>query len=90
MREEAKSLPPLNECLIPNYQFIMNIIVWNCRGALKPSFLKHVSELVHSHNPTILVVMETQVGGGRAKQVIDRMPFDRAYHTETIEYVDGL
>ena len=68
----------------------MNIIMWNCRGALKPSFLKHVSALVHNHNLAIMVVMETQIGGGREKQVTDRMPFDGAYHTETIGYAGGL
>ena len=68
----------------------MNIIVWNCRGASKPSFLKHVSALVHSHNPALMVVMETRIRGDRAKQITDRMPFDGAYHTETIGYAGGL
>ena len=40
----------------------MNIIIWNCRGALKPFFKKRVSELVQNYNPAILVVMETRVG----------------------------
>ena len=26
--------------------FLMNVIIWNCRGALKPSFKKRVRELV--------------------------------------------
>ena len=68
----------------------MNILVWNCKGALKPYFLKHVSALVHNHNLAIMVVMETRIGGGRAKHVTNRMPFDRAYHTETIGYAGGL
>ena len=68
----------------------MNIIVWNCRGASKPYFLKHVSALVHNHNPVIMVVMETRIGGERTKQITDRMPFDEAHHMETIGYAGGL
>lgn len=64
--------------------------MWNCRGALKPSFQKYVRELVHSHNPSILVVMETRIGGERAKEITDRLPFDGVYHTETIGCSGGL
>lgn len=38
LREEAKLLPPFDECPTSEHSLIMNIIVWNCRGALKPSF----------------------------------------------------
>lgn len=68
----------------------MNIIVWNCRGTLKPSFQKHVRELVYNHNPTILVVMETRIGGESAKEITDRLPFDGVVHMETIGYAGGL
>ena len=68
----------------------MNIIVWNCRGARKPSFQKHVGELVRNHNPALLVVMETRVGGSKTKEISDKLPFDGAMHTETIGYASGL
>ncbi|XP_050241299.1 uncharacterized protein LOC126690218 [Quercus robur] len=68
----------------------MNIIIWNCRGALKPSFQKHVSELVRIHNPVMMVILETRVGGDRAKGIIDRLPFDGSVHTDTIGYTGGF
>ena len=68
----------------------MNIIVWNCRGVLKPSFQRHVRELIRCHNLAILVVMETRIGGERAREITDRLPFDGAIHTETIGYAGGL
>ena len=68
----------------------MNIIAWNCRGALKPEFQNRVRELVQNHNPVMLIVMETRVGGDKAKAIIDRLPFDEAIHTETIGYAGGL
>ena len=69
---------------------MMNVIIWNCKGASKPSFKKRVTELVQNHDPAILVVMETRVGGDRAREITDLLPFDRAIHTNTIGYVGGL
>ena len=85
MRAEAKLVLTVEVCATSIQFFIMNCIVWNCRGASKPSFQKHVGELVRFHNPAILVVMETRVGADRAKGIIDRLPFDGSVHTETIE-----
>ncbi|XP_023918482.1 uncharacterized protein LOC112030031 [Quercus suber] len=68
----------------------MNIIIWNCKGALKPSFQKHVRELVQNHDPAILVVMETRVGGERARAITDNLPFDGVIHMDTIGYAGGL
>ena len=69
---------------------MINIIVWNCKGALKPSFQSHVRESVQNHNLAILVVMETRIGGEKAREITDRLPFDGAIHTNTIGYAGGL
>nr|XP_023879404.1 uncharacterized protein LOC111991827 [Quercus suber] len=37
-----------------------------------------------------MVVMKTKVGGARAKEIIDRLPFDGAICTETIGFAGGL
>ena len=68
----------------------MNIIVWNSRGVLKPNFQKHVKELARNHNPAIMVIMETHLGGERAREITNRLPFDGAIHTETIGFTRGL
>lgn len=69
---------------------MMNIIIWNCRGALKPSFLSNVRDLVSNYDPAILVVMETHLGGDRAKEVTDKLPFQGAIHTDTTGFTGGL
>ena len=90
LRGEVMSLNPLVDCPSPYHQFLMNTIIWNCRCALKPSFHSHVRELVQNHDPVILVLMETKIGGDRAKGISSSLPFDEAFHTDTIGYVGGL
>ena len=87
LRREEESLVSLFERFprFPLFNFlIMNVIMWNCRGALKPNFQRHVNKLVRIHNSAILVVMETRVGGDKAKEIINRLPFDGAILVETI------
>ena len=76
--------------LTSQHIFIMNVIIWNCKGALKPSFQTHVRELVCNHNLAILVLIETRVGGERAREISGRLPFDNVIHTDTIGYAGGL
>ena len=90
LMEEVRLLPPFDECPNPSRQLVINIIAWNCRGALKPEFQNHVRELVQNHNLAMLIEMETHIGGDRAKEITDRLPFDEAIHTETIGYAGGL
>lgn len=90
LREEVKSLPPFDECPIPQHWFLMNIIIWNCRGVLKPSFQSHVREFVCNRDPVILVLMETRIGGEKAREISSKLPFDGATHTDTIGYAGGL
>ncbi|KAL0014673.1 hypothetical protein SO802_001742 [Lithocarpus litseifolius] len=69
---------------------MMNLIIWNCRGALKPSLKSHVQDLFIDDDPTILIIMETHIGGDRAKEIFDTLPFQGAIHTDTVGYAGGL
>ena len=68
----------------------MNILLWNCRGALNPHFHVTLNSLIDSHTPDIVVVTKTCVGGDRAKGIMDRLPFDGALHADTIGYSGGI
>nr|XP_023904703.1 uncharacterized protein LOC112016374 [Quercus suber] len=63
LRLEVGIRPPFDTCPTPNHELAMNIIAWNCRGALKPNFQSHVHDLVRIHDPAVFVVTETRVGG---------------------------
>lgn len=84
------SLPLVVECLFPIHHFVMNIITWKCREALKPSFQNCVRDLVHNHDPAIMIIMETCIGGDKARDITDRLPFNGAIHTDTIGFAGGL
>ena len=68
----------------------MNILIWNYRGAMKPTFKKIVLDLEEWHNPAIFVITETRIDGSRANDIIRRVPFDGAYSTETIGHAGGI
>ena len=89
LRKEAEVRPPFDECPTFNHQHIMNIIIWNSRGVLKPNFKTHIRELVQNHDLAIFVVMETKLGVDRIMEITDRLPFEGTIHTDTIGYVGG-
>ena len=90
LRGEVRALPQIDKCSTLLFYLIMNIIIWNSRGALKPNFQSYVKELNQAHSPAIMVIMEAHVGSPKAKEITDRLFFDGAIHTETIGYVGGL
>ena len=81
--------PP--EIEIPLSQFVkMNILLWNCRGALNADFVRIIFEMAINHRPSIMVVTETRVGGDKARKIIEGLPFDGYITTDTVGYAGGL
>ena len=76
MMEQMRALPPIDECPSPDMHLSMNIILWNFREALNPNFHQSVENIVSCHSPSMMIITETRVGGDRAKEIIDRLPFD--------------
>jgi len=68
----------------------MNILMWNCRGALNADFKRRIFEMVVNHHPAIMVITETKVSGERASKIAEGLPFDGFYATDTIGYAGGL
>ena len=38
----------------------------------------------------MMIIIETRVGGDRAKEITDKLPFDGAIHADTVGYAGGL
>ena len=49
---------------------IMNVLIWNCKGAMKPQFRKMVMYLVNWHMPLIMVITKTTMSEARADEII--------------------
>ena len=69
---------------------IMNILIWNCRGAMKPKFKQTFMELVNWHHPVIFVVTETRMSGTKVDNILRTLPFDGAFSTDTIGFAGGI
>ena len=73
------------EIEVPLGQFVkMNILLWNCRGVLNADFKRMIFEMAINHQPSIMVVTETRVGGDRAAKIIEGLPFDGSIVTDTV------
>ena len=80
-----------SEIEVPLGQFVnMNVLLWNCRGALNSNFKRRIFEMAINHRPAILVMTETRVGRDRAAKIIEGLPFDGSITTKTIGYAGGL
>lgn len=90
MMDQMQALPPIDECPSPDMHLSMNIILWNCRGALNPNFHQSVENIISYHSPSMMIMTKTRVGRARAKKIIDRLPFDGAVHVDTVGYAGGI
>ena len=68
----------------------MNMLIWNCQGALNPNFCEIVNEMVRLHSPAIMVVVETKVCGERAKRISEKLDFDGVIIANSIGLTGGL
>ena len=68
----------------------MNMLIWNCRGVLNPTFCDVVNDLIQMHSPTIMVVGETKVCGEKANRILGRINLDRAIFANSIGLSGGL
>nr|XP_023877603.1 uncharacterized protein LOC111990031 isoform X2 [Quercus suber] len=89
-RKEVCLMPADDESTAFFISIMMNIIIWNCIGALKPSLQSSVCDLVANHDPTMIVVMETRIGNDKAQDITDRLPFQGALYTDSIDFAGGL
>nr|POE76978.1 hypothetical protein CFP56_49691 [Quercus suber] len=87
----ATSMMGTNPIEIPNKHCSqMNVLVWNCRGALNSDFKKRVFEMAVNHFPSVMIITETRIEGDRAAKICEDLPFDGFFVTDTIGYAGGL
>lgn len=45
-----------------SFLMIMNILLWNVKGAGNQGFLRHVKNYISLYNDVLVVIMETKIG----------------------------
>lgn len=55
--------------------FLMNTLLWNCRGMNKPSFYIAFKELVDYHKPVIVVLTKTKIDKARLPSYLPNLRF---------------
>lgn len=89
MVESASASANPLEIEVPLSQFVkMNILLWNCRGALNADFVRRIFEMAINHRPSIMVVTETRVGGDRVRKIIEGLSSDGYITTDTVGYAE--
>jgi hypothetical protein len=68
---------------------IINLLIWNCRGALKPKFKKTLLDFVSWHSLAIFVISWTRIGGSKAQDIIHNLPFDGVFTFDPIGFAGG-
>ena len=69
---------------------MMNTLIWNCRGAMKPQFRKTVLDLVEWHDPMLMVITETRLSGARMEEMIESLPFHGSVVADTIGFAGSI
>lgn len=64
--------------------------MWNCRGAASKKFLRTLKELLRTHKPCMLVLMETRCNGLRATEILQHTLFSNVEVVETQGFAGGI
>ena len=87
----ATSMMGTNPLEIPNNHCSqINVLLWNCRGALNLDIKMRVIEVAVNHFPSIMIITKTKVGGDRVARICEDLPFNGFFATDTIGYAGGL
>lgn len=68
----------------------MNILSWNVRGVGGIDFRRTFRELVATHRPNAVVLIETRVSEDRANNIIATLGFERYVKVDAISFAGGI
>ena len=57
---------------------------------LNPNFHQSVENIISCHSPLMMIIIETRVGGNRAKEITVRLSFDGDAHADIVRYASGI
>lgn len=69
---------------------MMNCLLWNCRGANKPSFCRSIRYLLKNFKTDVLAVFETHAEGDRAGRICRGLGFENSFKVDAAGHSGGL
>ncbi|KAI8024264.1 hypothetical protein LOK49_LG03G00669 [Camellia lanceoleosa] len=70
----------------PLFKSPMKVLSWNCRRAANPHFKRHFHNLMNEHQPYLVVITETKVGGDRGKDICASLGFSKFEISEPVGF----
>ncbi|CAL5337501.1 unnamed protein product [Camellia sinensis] len=80
----VKDLPPY-----PSID-LLRLLFWNCREADSNKFKRNIVEIIKTHKPEILVLMETKVTYSQMSNFFNRLGFTTSSVVDPVGRVDGI
>lgn len=75
LKETKFSLDKIKMSQNASKPYLMNTILWNCRGMNQPNFCMAFKELVDYHKPVIVVLTETKIDHTRLPTYLPNLSF---------------
>ncbi|XP_028124491.1 uncharacterized protein LOC114321519 [Camellia sinensis] len=69
---------------------LLRLLLWNCRGASNNIFKRNLVEIIRTHKPEILILMETKVPLSRMSNFFNRLGFTALSIVNPIVRVGGI
>ncbi|KAL7201796.1 hypothetical protein ACSBR1_033489 [Camellia fascicularis] len=69
---------------------LIRILFWNCRGAGNNKFKRNLVEIIKTHKPEILVLMETKVAFSTMSEFFNRLGFTASSTIDPVSRVGGI
>jgi exonuclease III len=90
LEAEGTLFPTSNPPFMSAHEIGANVLTWNCRGVLNPCFRRALLNLLNSLDVQILILTETRLGGPRASEFAQSLPFDGFLCSTTIGFAGGI
>ncbi|XP_021864707.2 uncharacterized protein [Spinacia oleracea] len=88
-----KSIPVSMEDRLPNFMSDtspISCMVWNVQGAGSRFFVSSLKELVRTHKPDVLVLVETHMGGNQATQIATILGYRGHTRVDALGFSGGI
>ncbi|KAI8013982.1 hypothetical protein LOK49_LG05G02478 [Camellia lanceoleosa] len=69
---------------------LLKLLFWNCRGAGNKNFKRNITEILRTHKPEILILMETKVLYSKMGNFFNRLGFTASIIVDPVGRVCGL